>query len=72
MRRPYHRYFSEAQGKETSPTFFLHRHVEKQYHIDYGFADSQWVVKSVEVGAISDRLAESDHLPVVFDLERAD
>ena len=56
----------------TSPTFFLHRHVEKQYHIDYGFADSQWVVKSVEVGAIFDRLAESDHLPVVFDLERAD
>ncbi len=68
----YHRHFLEVQGKETLPTFFLHRHVEKPYHIDYGFASLRWAVKSVEVGAISDWLAESDHLPMVFDLERTD
>jgi exonuclease III len=68
----YHRHFSERQGQETLPTFFLHRHIEKHYHIDYGFAGAQWAVKSVEVGAASDWLAESDHLPVVFDLERTD
>lgn len=68
----YHRHFSEAQGKETLPTFFLHRNSEKPYHIDYGFAGPQWVVKHVDVGAMFDWLAESDHMPVVFDLEHTD
>lgn len=66
----YHRHFSEVQGKESRPTFFLHRKSEKPYHIDYGFAGPQWVVQNVEVGITTDWLAESDHLPVVFDLKR--
>lgn len=64
----YHRHFSETQGKESQPTFFLHRNVEKSYHIDYGFTGPEWAVKHVEVGAASDWLTESDHLPMVFDL----
>lgn len=68
----YHRHFSETQGKETQPTFFLHRNPLKPYHIDYGFTGPQWAVQQVEVGAAADWLAESDHLPVVFDLERTD
>lgn len=67
----YHRHFSEAQGKESRSTFFLHRKAEKPYHIDYGFTGSQWIVKHVEVGAVSDWLTESDHLPMVFALELA-
>lgn len=66
----YHRHFSETQGKESQPTFFLQRNVEKSYHIDYGFTGSQWKVKHVEVGAVSDWLTESDHLPLLFDLEK--
>ncbi len=66
----YHRHFFEDQGKETKPTFFLHRKFEKPYHIDYGFVGPQWAVKSVEVGAAADWLGESDHVPVVFDLNR--
>lgn len=67
----YHRHYFEIQGKETQPTFFLHRKPEKPYHIDYGFAGSNWAVRAVEVGNVSDWLGDSDHLPLVFDLERA-
>lgn len=66
----YHRYFSEAQGEETRPTFFMQRKPEKPYHIDYGFAGSNWTVRCVKVGSAVDWLKENDHLPVVFDLER--
>ncbi|MBK6594865.1 MAG: endonuclease/exonuclease/phosphatase family protein [Burkholderiales bacterium] len=68
----YHRHFAEAQGRETQPTFFLHRSHEKPYHIDYGFSGPQWIVRRVEVGAIPDWLGESDHLPVTFELERTE
>lgn len=65
----YHRHFSEKQGKESRATFFLHRKQEKPYHIDYGFAGPQWIVRQVEVGAAADWLGESDHMPVAFELE---
>jgi len=65
----YHHHFSEDQGKETQPTFFLHRNPVKKYHIDYAFASKHWLVKHVKVGLISDWLSESDHMPLVFDLE---
>lgn len=68
----YHRHYSEVQGEETRPTFFLHRNAEKPYHIDYGFTGRQWTVRKVEVGANSDWLTESDHLPLAFDLERSE
>lgn len=68
----YHRHFAEAQGRETQPTFFLHRSHEKPYHIDYGFSGPQRIVRRVEVGAIPDWLGESDHLPVTFELERTE
>lgn len=68
----YHRYFSESQGQESRPTFFLHRNAGKPYHIDYGFVGPRWGIQHVEVGAISEWLSESDHLPIVFDLKRTD
>lgn len=34
----YHHQHKEAQGEETTPTFFLHRNTNKPYHIDYIFA----------------------------------
>lgn len=33
----YHIYWNEKQGEESQPTFFLHRKIEKPYHIDYIF-----------------------------------
>lgn len=67
----YHQHFVEPHGGETKPTFFLHRKVEKAYHIDYGFAGPSWAIKTVDVGSAADWLAHSDHAPVVFDLVRS-
>lgn len=64
----YHRYFSEAQGAESMPTFYLHRKLEKAYHIDYGFAGAAWDAQCVEVGCAADWLVDSDRMPVVMDL----
>lgn len=33
----YHHLTNEKQGKETKPTFYLQRKLEKPYHIDYIF-----------------------------------
>lgn len=37
----YHHLTNEKQGKETKPTFYLQRKLEKPYHIDYIFISCQ-------------------------------
>jgi exodeoxyribonuclease-3 len=34
----YHEHSKENQGKETKPTFYMYRKLDKPYHIDYCFA----------------------------------
>lgn len=67
----YHHAKRELQGKESSPTFFLHRNKEKPYHIDYVFAHQERLASNWEnahVGDASDWLPLSDHMPVFVDL----
>jgi exodeoxyribonuclease III len=68
----YHQHFNLDQGKEAHPTFFLYRHEDKSYHIDYCFASANLINKlnSVEIGTHKDWVAHSDHSPVIvsFDL----
>jgi exonuclease III len=68
----YHWFSKEAQGKETQPTFYLHRNSKKPYHIDYCFASTGLIdkVKAVEIGAFENWKAFSDHSPlsIEFDL----
>lgn len=66
----YHQFFQEPQGEETRPTLFLQRNLAKAYHIDYGFFGPAWRVKHVEVGQSENWLSISDHMPVVFKLEK--
>lgn len=67
----YHLYWNEEQGKETRPTFFLHRNLEKTYHIDYVFGSKEFTdgLKRMEIGEINKWLGISDHLPIICEFE---
>lgn len=62
----YHHSKSEVQGKESLPTFFMHRHLERPYHIDYAFLSQALLSGTVaEVGHPSKWLEFSDHMPLI-------
>jgi exonuclease III len=63
----YHHYFQEEQGKESRPTFFLHRNLLKPYHIDYVFGSQEFTnsLNELEIGKPEKWLTISDHLPLI-------
>ncbi len=63
----YHSHSSSAQGVETHPTFYMYRHQNKPYHIDYCFVSSALLNKleSVEIGDYDYWIKYSDHVPVI-------
>ena len=65
----YHKLFSQEQGKEVHPTFYLQRKIDKPYHIDYCFASEDLYnrVKNLEIGAYETWIAHSDHSPLMID-----
>jgi len=67
----YHLANGEAQGVEAHPTFFLHRHINRPYHIDYLFAHNDRLRAEslkLDVGVPDDWLKFSDHMPIVVEL----
>lgn len=65
----YHHVNKLEQGKETAPTLYLHRKLEKPYHIDYAFVSSKLLASAnLEVGNFSEWISLSDHMPVIFDV----
>ena len=67
----YHKMNSENQGKETQPTFFLHRNKEKPYHLDYCFVSEKFWSKefSVTIGNFDEWIKLSDHLPIEIEFK---
>lgn len=63
----YHLLHQQVQGKENHPTFYLYRHKDKPYHLDYCFAsaDMARTIESVEIGDFEGWSAYSDHTPVI-------
>lgn len=63
----YHMHHQQAQGNEVHPTFYLYRHLDKPYHIDYCFAsiDLAEKIKSIEVGDFEFWKKHSDHVPLI-------
>lgn len=63
----YHAHYNQEQGKEKHPTFYLYKHKEKSYHLDYCFASSDMIdkIQSVEIGAYDFWKPYSDHVPVM-------
>lgn len=70
LKSVYHYLRQENQGKESTPTFFLHRKIQKPYHIDYAFLSSPFLqTVSLEIGSANKWLEHSDHLPLVIDFD---
>lgn len=63
----YHTFLNVAPGIEQHPTYFLYRHKNKPYHLDYCFASTGLLknLHTVEVGAHEDWIKYSDHIPLI-------
>lgn len=63
----YHQYHGQEQGREAHPTFYLYKHIDKPYHLDYCFvsADLARRIQSVEIGEYDAWKLYSDHVPVM-------
>jgi len=66
----YHFYNNIEQGKEIHPTYYMYRHKNKPYHIDYLFVSEnlQSQVEEVSVGSAEEWLPISDHCPLIITL----
>ena len=67
----YHKYTKEEQGKETQPTFYLHRKIDKPYHIDYCFAPKKFADKLIkfDIGKYESWKESSDHNPIIIEFK---
>ncbi|CAN5758847.1 endonuclease/exonuclease/phosphatase family protein [soil metagenome] len=70
----YHKHYKQEQGKEKHPTFYLYKHKDKPYHIDYCFVSDDLLQKlhSVEIGKHNFWMQYSDHVPVIVSFDAAD
>ncbi len=63
----YHLHHKQTQGKEEHPTYFMYRHLNRSYHIDYCFASGDFIDKleNVEIGTHEQWAKLSDHNPLI-------
>lgn len=61
----YHFINHESHGSETTNTFFLYRHPDKGYHIDYAFLKSS-SIENFEIANNNSWLQFSDHKPIIL------
>lgn len=63
----YHALRGELHGQETTPTWYLYRHLAKPYHLDYAFV-SQALSTSCDlaIGEPGEWLHRSDHMPLIL------
>lgn len=67
----WHYLHKEQHGKESTPTFYLYRHLDKPCHIDHCLASPN-LVKQVDILARWQWLALSDHLPLVVEIAESE
>lgn len=67
----YHKFHNQTQGKERHSTWFMYRHKNKPYHLDYCFASKDLIkkLKHVEVGMHKDWCKHSDHTPLIVSFD---
>lgn len=70
LKSVYHAQTQELQGKETISTFYLYRHPDKGYHLDYAFVSSRLLEHArLTIPDGNVWLKRSDHLPLILDLQ---
>lgn len=69
LKSAYHAQMEERQGSETISTFYLYRHQDKGYHLDYAFV-SCCLLEHTHLTIPDWRiwLKRSDHLPLILDI----
>jgi len=67
----YHLYHGQIQGKEQHPTWYMYRHEDKPYHLDYCFVSKDLAdsIDSVEIGDFASWARYSDHVPVIVSFD---
>jgi exonuclease III len=67
----YHLHHQQTQGTEQHPTFYLYRHLDRPYHIDYCFVSEDLArqVQSVDVGDHASWARHSDHVPLIINFQ---
>jgi exonuclease III len=67
----YHRYFDEVQGAESQPTFYLYKHLDKPYHMDYIFASEVLIHDDfmMSIGSAKDWMGLSDHMVLICEIQ---
>jgi exodeoxyribonuclease-3 len=67
----YHHFNKQLQGQEQHPTFYLYRHQNKPYHLDYCFLSDDLLARiiAVEVGEHAAWATLSDHVPLMITLK---
>lgn len=67
----YHNFYHQEQGKENDSTLFMHRKIDRPYHIDFCFASNNLInkIKNVEIGKYENWIKYSDHLPLTVTFE---
>lgn len=63
----WHYHHKEEQGKESVPTFYLYRHLDKPLHLDHCLANPA-LVSSMIIHARWQWLVLSDHLPIEVEI----
>lgn len=67
MKSLYHHLNAVEQGQENVATFYLHRKLERPYHIDYAFLPTHKLCNaSIQIGEVKDWLLLSDHMPLII------
>jgi len=65
LKSVYHEQFGLAQGAEEDPTFYMYRHKDRPYHMDYIFASNVLCQRStMTCHDPDDWLRYSDHIPL--------
>ncbi len=65
----YHAQREELHGEESEATWYMYRHEDKPYHLDYCFVSASLVYPEtrINIGNFKEWIEFSDHMPLIVD-----